>query len=201
MIARSEGAVWNEESGNFFAVDEVQHEEEEADESFLEMEQLFHLKFGKKSKKNLKKSAGGQNDDIPDRPKSMAKQNFNPDEEDSVGTLDKARRKEHLKAHLAQRPADTYNPATRKSTVEGDDSQSGASDHTPAAKGKNTSSQSSSSSSTSSSESQSKGDSRSRAAEESQPDTSTKPSDKEGGDPPSQSSADSSEPSDGDGDD
>ena len=78
------------------------------------MEQLFHLKFGKKSKKKSKKTAGGQNDNIPERPKSMVKQNFNPDKADSMGTLDKARRKERLKAHLAaQQPSNTYNPRYR----------------------------------------------------------------------------------------
>ena len=37
-IDRSEGAEWNEERRNFCAVNEAQDEEEEADESFLEME-------------------------------------------------------------------------------------------------------------------------------------------------------------------
>jgi hypothetical protein len=143
----------------FFAVDEDRDEDdEEADESFLEMEELFHLKFGKKSKKN----AAGQNDDIPEHPKSMAQQGFNPEEEDSLGTLDKykARRKERLLENLkAQRPSNTFNPTTGESTVEGDDSRSGNSDHTPSARGRNSSSHSSSS--TSSSESHSEGHSRS----------------------------------------
>ena len=49
MIRRSSGAIWNDDKHIFFAVDEDQDEVEEADESFLEMEELFHLKFGKKS--------------------------------------------------------------------------------------------------------------------------------------------------------
>ena len=133
--------------GPFFAGDEDQDETEEADESFLEMEELFHLKFGKKSKKKSKKTAAGQNDDIQERLTSMAQQKLNMDEEDSLGTLDKARTKELLREHLkSQRPSNTYNPATRESTVEGDDSRSGISDHTPPARGKTASSKNSASS-------------------------------------------------------
>ena len=141
----------------FFAVDEDRDEDdEEADESFLEMEELFHLKFGKKSKKK----AAGKTDDIPERPTSMAQQNFNMDKEESLGTLEKVQAKERLKEHLkARRPSNTYNLTTGESTVEGNDSRSGNSDHTPSARGKTASSQNSSS--TSSSESQSEENSRS----------------------------------------
>ena len=57
------------------------------------------MKFGNKSKKNSKKTATEQNEDIPERPKSMAQEQFNLEEADSIGTLDKAQRKEILAAN------------------------------------------------------------------------------------------------------
>ena len=54
--------------GICFAVYEDQEEVEEANKSFLGMEALFHLKFGKTSKRKSKNKAAAQNEDTTEQP-------------------------------------------------------------------------------------------------------------------------------------
>ena len=82
----------------------------------------------------------------------MAQDNFNLEELDSLGTLDKAQRKERLAANRkSQRQANTFNPNIGEYIVERyDPSNSFDSDHTPPVQGSKAYSQSSSESSSSS---------------------------------------------------
>ena len=82
----------------------------------------------------------------------MAQYNFNLDELDSLGTLDKAQRKERLALNRkSHRQTNTFNPSIGESVVEGyDPSNSVDSDHTPPVQGSKAYSQSSSESSSSS---------------------------------------------------